>query len=162
MSSGFRQGARVAVDVGSVRVGVAGCDPEGTLVFPLAVLARDRRVETDLTEIQSIAADRGAIEIVVGWPRTLAGKEGHAAREAGDYARRLAARSLTDVRLVDERLSTVEAGRRLQAAGRDSRGARPVIDAAAAVVILESALDIERRTGQPPGQLIRATGVGGS
>lgn len=144
----------MAVDVGSVRVGVAACDPAATVVFPVTVLARDGRGGRDLREIREMAAEREAIEIVVGWPRSLSGQEGPAARSATAYAEALASQGPPPVRLVDERLSTVEAGRRLQAAGRSSRQSRGQIDAAAAVVILEAALDGERSAGTPPGRLV--------
>jgi putative Holliday junction resolvase len=58
------------------------------------------------------------------------------------------------VRLVDERLTTVSANRALREAGRDARASRPVVDAAAAVVLLESALATERGTAAPPGELV--------
>jgi putative Holliday junction resolvase len=158
-----RQGARIAVDVGSVRIGVAACDPSAVLTSPVTVLPRDPKRGSDLAALVELAATREAIEVVVGWPRSLSGGEGPAARTARDFARRLAAAvAPRPVRLVDERLSTVEAAGRLRRAGRDARSARPVIDAEAAAVILESALDAERRTGRPPGELVAAAAQEGS
>jgi putative Holliday junction resolvase len=58
------------------------------------------------------------------------------------------------VRLVDERLSTVTAQRNLREAGRRAKGSRPVIDQAAAVIILQNALDFERTGTRPPGALV--------
>jgi len=58
------------------------------------------------------------------------------------------------VRLVDERMTTAQAARGLQAAGRNSRDGRSVIDQAAAVIIVQHALDTERATGTPPGTLL--------
>jgi putative Holliday junction resolvase len=95
------------------------------------------------------------VELLVGLPRSLSGGEGPAVVAARDYADSLAARvSPVPVRLVDERLSTVSATRQLQQAGRRGRAARAVIDAAAAVVILQAALDAERSTGAPPGEAL--------
>lgn len=146
----MRPGVRVAVDVGAVRVGVAASDPGGLIATPLAVLPR----QTSVAELAGLVRERAPIEVLVGLPRGLSGLEGPAAAAARDYAAALAeAVAPTPVRLVDERLSTVEAGRALRAAGRSTRQARGIIDAAAAVVILQSALDTERATGVPPGEL---------
>jgi putative Holliday junction resolvase len=144
----------VAIDVGSVRVGVAVCDARAAMAFPLTVLSRDQKAGHELDDIRVLAREREAIELIVGLPRSLSGSEGPAAQLARDYAARLAAVTGLPVRLVDERLSTVEAGRQLQASGRTTRQARDVVDAAAAVVILESALGMERSTGRPPGLLV--------
>lgn len=156
-----RSGVRLAVDVGSVRVGVAASDPDGRIALPVTVLARDRRGDTDLRRLAELAGERAAFEVIVGWPRSLSGADGRAATTARRFATRLAAAvAPIEVRLVDERLSTIEAGRRLQAAGRDTRSARSVVDAAAAVVILEAALAEEQRTGLPAGELVSAAGGG--
>jgi putative Holliday junction resolvase len=141
------RGVRLGVDVGSVRVGVAASDPDGLLASPIAVLQRDSKRGTDLGELARIAAERKAVEIVVGLPRSLSGAEGAAARIAREYASSLAQRvAPVSVRLVDERLSTVEATRGLQQAGVRAREGRKVIDAAAAAVILQHALDAERES----------------
>lgn len=151
-----RSGVRLAVDVGTVRVGVAVSDPAGLLATPVTVLRRDARRGQDLDELAALVAEREPIEVLVGLPRSLSGNDGKAAEIARDYAARLAQRiAPVDVRLVDERLSTVQAERGLQAAGVRSKAARGVIDAAAAVVILQHALDAERATGTIPGEASR-------
>jgi putative Holliday junction resolvase len=133
-----------------VRVGVAASDPDGVLATPLAVLQRDPKRGTDLAELARLADERGAVEIVVGLPRSLSGAEGGAAKIAREYASTLAQRvAPVSVRLVDERLSTVEATRGLQRAGVGAREGRKVVDAAAAAVILQHALDAERQAGAP-------------
>jgi putative Holliday junction resolvase len=143
---------RLGVDVGAVRVGVARCDPAGLLATPLVTL---RRGKGDLAALVALAGEHAAVELVVGLPRTLAGREGTAAAAALDYARKIAER-LPDlpIRLVDERLSTVGAQRGLHASGVDTRKGRRVIDQAAAVIILQGALDAERATGLVPGRLL--------
>ncbi|MGN6473951.1 MAG: Holliday junction resolvase RuvX [Mycobacteriales bacterium] len=144
----MRRGVRLGVDVGSVRVGVAASDPDGVLATPIAVLQRDLKRGTDLSELARLAEEREAVEIVVGLPRSLSGAEGKAAKLARDYASSLAQRvAPVNVRLVDERLSTVEATRGLQQAGVRAREGRHVVDAAAAAVILQHALDAERAAG---------------
>jgi putative Holliday junction resolvase len=150
-----RPGVRIGVDVGSVRVGVAASDASGTLASPVQTLARDADGDADLTAIAALSVERSALEIVVGLPRSLSGRDGPAAQIARDYAARLAllVQPLT-VRLVDERLSTVSAHQALRGAGVRGRKTRGVIDQAAAVVILQSALDGERSTGRPAGEIV--------
>jgi putative Holliday junction resolvase len=151
----MRVGVRIGVDVGSVRVGVAGSDPAGVLATPVTTLRRDVRTGRDLDELSGIVSERAAVEVLVGLPRTLANRDGAAAEAAREYAGALATRvDPIPVRLVDERFSTVEATRGLRAAGVKGRSMRKVIDAAAAVVLLQAALDTERATGNPPGEVL--------
>lgn len=151
-SPGFRAGVRLGVDVGEARVGLATCDPAGVLATPVATLRRDTGQHSDQQEIVDEARDRGAIEVVIGLPRSLSGQEGVAARRVRDYAASLHRRlGGIPVRLVDERLSTVDAHRHLHASGVPGRAHRARVDQAAAVVILQAALDTERSTGRPAG-----------
>jgi putative Holliday junction resolvase len=139
-------GVRLGVDVGTVRVGVAACDPGGLLASPLATLARDPRGDADIVKLARLAAEREAVEVVVGLPRSLSGKSGPAARAAREYAALLAERiDPIPVRLSDERLTTVEATRRLAEAGTRGRKGRQVVDRSAAVLILQGWLDAARR-----------------
>jgi putative Holliday junction resolvase len=146
---------RLGVDVGQVRVGVAACDPDGVLATPVATLARDLEGGTDLDQLVDLARERAAVEVVVGLPRSLSGQDGLAAQHARDYAATLH-RRLADVpvRRVDERLTTVDAHRALHASGVAGRQHRSRVDQAAAVLILQAALDTERRTGHPAGQTV--------
>jgi putative Holliday junction resolvase len=149
-----RPGVRVGVDVGTVRIGVAASDPAGLIASPVETV---RREKGDLARIAQIVAERAAVEVVIGLPRSLSGQEGPAARAARDFARRVSKLvPLVPVRLVDERLSTVTAERGLRDAGVGGRRGRSVVDQAAAVIILQSALDAERSSGQPPGQIVQA------
>ena len=151
----MRPGVRIGVDVGSVRVGVARTDPSALVVTPVETLARDRRGGTDLDRLAAIVAETGAVEVVVGLPRTLRGEEGSAAAAARQYATAIALLiAPVPVRLVDERLSTVSAHRTLREAGVRGRRHRPVLDQVAAVVLLQSALDAERASGREPGALV--------
>jgi putative pre-16S rRNA nuclease len=156
----LRTGTRLAVDVGSTRIGVARCDPDGLLASPLATI---RRGHGDLDTLASLAADEGAIEVVVGLPTGLSGREGTAAAQARAFAVALAARlAPLPVRLVDERFTTVIAHDALRRGGRGSRARRRVVDRAAAALILQGALDSERTTGRPAGELVgSAAGAGG-
>ena len=149
---------RLGVDVGAVRIGVASCDPAGLIATPVVTLRRGRG---DLAELARLAAEHAAVEVVVGLPRTLAGREGRAAADAVAFAERLAGTlGSTPVRLVDERFSTVGAQRDLRASGVGGRRGRSVVDQAAAVIILQSALDEERATGIAPGRRVEAATPG--
>lgn len=149
----MRPGVRVGVDVGSVRVGVATCDPDGVLATPVATVHRGIG---DLDRLATIVAEHQAIEVVVGLPVSLSGGEGPAAAAARQFARSLADRvAPCPVRLVDERLSTVAAARGIRERGISARKSRDAVDQAAAVVILQSALDAERGGGRPPGEIVR-------
>jgi putative Holliday junction resolvase len=156
------RGARLGVDVGSVRVGVAISDPDGILATPLVTVARvaggapgrrsshgetpePRETPADLVEIARLVREHGVVEVVVGLPVTLSGRDGPAAAGARRYADALA--TLVDpvpVRLADERMSTVIATRRLSERGVRGRRQRTVVDQAAAVEILQGWLDAYR------------------
>ncbi len=156
----MRTGIRLAFDVGSTRIGVARCDPDGLLASPLTTVRRDHG---DLDSLASLTAGEGAIEVIVGLPTGLSGQEGAAAAQARAFAAALAARlAPVPVRLVDERFTTVIAHDVLRQGGRGSRARRPVVDKAAAALILQGALDSERTTGLPAGELVGpAPGAGG-
>jgi putative Holliday junction resolvase len=144
------------VDVGDVRIGLATCDPDGMIATPLETVARG---DGDLAAIRAHVVELGAVEVVVGLPRSLSGRDGPAAGKARDFAGALVAElheagTQVPVRLCDERLSTVTAQAHLRAGGRKSKQHRAVVDQAAAVVILQNALDTERSTGRPPGELV--------
>lgn len=152
---GIRPGVRLGVDVGDARVGLAASDPAGILATPVATLSRDTDTLRDLDEIVAQARERAAIEVIVGLPRTLSGDEGVAAQAIRGYASALHRRlGGIPVRLVDERLSTVDAHRSLHASGVPGRRHRARVDQVAAVVILQAALDTEHSTGRPPGESI--------
>ncbi|MFG1948972.1 Holliday junction resolvase RuvX [Nonomuraea sp. NPDC048826] len=145
----MRFGTRLGVDVGSVRIGVARSDPSGMLATPVETVQRGKG---DLDRIAAIADEYEAIEVVVGLPKSLSGRQGPAATLAREFAVLLAARlAPTPVRLFDERLTTVAAQHGLRASGVRAKKQRGVIDQAAAVVLLQDALDSERATERAPG-----------
>ena len=152
VSDEMRPGVRVGIDVGEVRIGVAQSDPAGLIATPVETVQRG---DGDLERIKDLVADRSAIEVVVGLPRSLSGGEGPAAAKVRRFARDLA-RSVgpVPVRLCDERLSTVTAERVLRERGRKGGRRRAVVDQAAAVVILQNALDSERSSGAAPGETL--------
>ena len=102
-----------------------------------------------------MAAADDVIEVIVGLPVGLSGREGPAAQAARAFAAALAGRvAPVPVRLVDERFTTVIAHDALRQGGSDARGRRPRVDRAAAALLLQGALDRERSTGQPAGELV--------
>jgi putative Holliday junction resolvase len=167
---------RLGVDVGKVRVGVARSDPDGILASPVVTLARDlpaeggdgtrarrgrgpaagqggdpagERVPTDIAQLAAFVAEYEAVEVVVGLPVTLAGREALAAADVRGYAETLArAIEPVPVRLSDERMTTVVASRRLAERGVRGRRQRAVVDQVAAVEILQGWLDNQRRRRQ--------------
>lgn len=143
----IRSGRRLGVDVGRARIGVAVCDRDGLLATPVETVARDDA--TDVRRIAELAGEYDVLEIVVGLPLSMSGGDTPSTADAREFAARLAEHR--PVRLVDERLSTVTAQRGLHQAGRNTKKSRAVIDQAAAVIILQQALDHERASSAPPG-----------
>lgn len=114
-----------------------------------------RRGRGDLTRVATLVRQEEAIEVVVGLPRSLSGGEGPAAGRVRRFARALARRvAPVPVRLCDERLSTVTAEAQLREQGRKGSSRRRVVDQAAAVIILQHALDSERTAGVAPGEIV--------
>lgn len=146
------RGRVLGVDVGRARVGVAVSDPDGLIATPVATLRRDLRHRRDLEELLGHAREQEAVAVYVGLPRNLRGEHTPSTQDALDYAADLARMLAADgdavpVRLVDERLSTVAAQAGLRRSGRTVKDSRGVIDQAAAVEILQDALEAQRRTG---------------
>lgn len=147
----MKRGVRFGVDVGEVRVGVAICDPDGLVATPLVTLTRDRSpapdtVPSDLAELARLVAEYGAVEVIVGLPRSLSGAEGHQAARARAYADQLApVIAPVPVTMADERMSTAVATRRLSERGVRGRRQRKVVDQVAAAEILQGWLDVRRR-----------------
>ena len=145
------RGRRLGVDVGKVRVGVALSDPDGILASPLVTVPRDMgaaadSVPADIAELTRLVREHEAVQVVVGLPVRLDGSEGTAAIDIRAYAERLArAVGHVPVVLADERMSTVVASRRLAERGVRGKRQRAVVDQAAAVEILQSWLDAQRR-----------------
>ena len=150
MSAPLR-GRRLGVDVGRVRVGVAVSDPDGILATPLVTVSRDMgaapdTVPSDVAELVRLVGEHEAVQIVVGLPLRLNGAEGPAAIDIRAYSDRLArAVGPVPIVLADERMSTVVATRRLAERGVRGKRQRAVVDQAAAVEILQSWLDAQRR-----------------
>ncbi|MDR0627445.1 MAG: Holliday junction resolvase RuvX [Bifidobacteriaceae bacterium] len=148
-------GPWLGVDLGEVRVGLAKSDPDLILATPLATWRRAGDSLAALAaRLAELAQAEGARQVVVGYPLNMDGSAGPKAREAASLAERLRALGVATA-LQDERRSTVEAAGQLRAAGRSTRAQRDVIDQAAAVLILQAALDAARL---PPAGVISGDG----
>lgn len=132
------RGVVVAIDVGTVRVGVAASDPRRILASPVETVAAPGHAR-----VAAIVAEREAVLVVVGLPTSMSGRATSASAEMA----RVWVKALVplvapvEVRLVDERLTTVTAAAALRTAGRSVRQSRSVIDQAAAVALLQGVLD---------------------
>jgi putative holliday junction resolvase len=147
----MRRGVRLALDWGDARIGVAACDKDGVLAYPVSTV---RAGPEEITDLVVAIGEYEPIEVLVGFPRSLSGGEGPAAGKARERAKRLAGVVRVPVRLVDERLTTVTASQRLSQGGKRVKEQRGLIDAASAVAILEQALAFEQSQGIPPGELV--------
>jgi putative Holliday junction resolvase len=132
------RGRRIAFDYGDVRIGVAVCDPDGILSSPLPALKSQDGALQDL--IKELIDEYEPIKFYVGLPINMSGTQGESAQKAKAFADSLAENFRIEVRLVDERLSTVSAQRQLKDAGLSSRESKDFIDSMAAVAILEQGL----------------------
>ncbi|CDQ44063.1 MULTISPECIES: Holliday junction resolvase RuvX [Mycolicibacterium] len=138
------RGRRLGVDVGTVRIGVAGSDPDGILATPLETVKRER-TGRHLRRLVALVQENDAVEVIVGLPRTLADRSGSSAQDAVEMADKLAELiAPVPVRLADERLTTVSAQRALRDAGVRAKNQRAMVDQVAAVGILQTWLDQRR------------------
>lgn len=146
----FPGGGRLAVDWGKARIGVAASNRGTSLAYPVETVTAGRG------ELQRIVALVGEYEpgaIYVGLPLTLAGERKQAAEFTTAKAAQLAALvSPLPVRLIDERMSTASASRTLTSAGHRMKQQRRIIDQAAAVEILQRAIEWETRTSSLAGE----------
>jgi len=152
-----RRGVRIGIDVGKARVGVARTDPDGLLATPVETLARSADGVADIGAVRDLVVGLDALEVIVGLPIALSGRDTASTQDARDFAAAVARAVAVPVRLVDERLSTVSAQGALRASGRKGRSQRSVIDQVAAVIIVQHALDLERSSGRPPGRMVDVT-----
>ena len=157
----YPRGIKLGVDVGTVRVGLAICDPDGILATPFKTVGRDNKKNSDVRAVVKHAAGLPAVQIFVGLPRTMKGEERASAQMAMEYAELLTSELLRagldiPVNLVDERLSTVTAHRNLHEAGMSSRNHRKVVDQVAAAGILQHAIDMQKARGTDVGRRVQA------
>ena len=147
----MERGSRLAIDVGTVRIGLAVSDPDSIVSTPWPALVRSKLLVESLQEILSLISENGVIEVYVGDPLSLSGVETASTQDARQFALQLAELTSVPVRLVDERLTTVTASAKLRLNGKNAKAAKSLIDSASAVVILEQALNVSKQSGKPAG-----------
>ena len=139
----MQRGRRIAFDYGDVRIGVATSDADSIICSPLTTLkSSDKSL---LKSIAEIFLEIQPIQIFVGRAALLSGKDGVATDKAVAFADVLRGITEIEVIMIDERLSTVSAARNLREAGKSAKDSKDSIDMAAAVGILEFAIDLEKR-----------------
>lgn len=146
----MRQGRRLAIDVGKVRIGLAISDLSGSLALPLETVSRLTQ-EATVAALAQIVSENDCFEIYVGLPIGLSGSPTPSTYDALAIADGLAKVVTAPVRFIDERLTSVSAASNLRAAGRNSKSFRAVIDQEAARLILDMALETERNSAKAPG-----------
>lgn len=143
-------GARLGIDWGKARIGVAACNAGVAFAYPVETVQAGA---DEMRRLVALVAEYEPAVVYVGLPLTLAGERSFAATFVLEKAAQLArAIPAIRVRLIDERMSTATASRSLGDAGRRAKQQRKVIDQAAAVEILQRALDAEGRTGDVVGE----------
>lgn len=150
----MRTGRRLAIDVGTVRIGVAACDAECIIASGLETVSRGTEISPVIDTLMELIEEVNPIEIYVGLPSNLSGSHSSSTRDAISFAKTLQGRAPVKVRFIDERLSSVTANANLRSSGKNSKNSRHVVDQVAATIILEQALAIEKSSGLVPGKSI--------
>ena len=130
----------LAVDLGKARTGLAICDKTEMLASPLAQIS-EKDTEVLIHKISSIAQAREVELIVVGLPKNMDGSEGESAQNAREFAKNLSEKSGLDVKMQDERGTTITAHKYLNATNTRGKKRKNVVDSVAATIILQSFLD---------------------
>lgn len=147
------KGVRLAIDVGTVRIGVARSDRDQIMALPVATISASADA---VTEVLKLAAEYEANLVYVGKPITLKSAETKSTLMSIDFAQKLANALSPNVlvRLLDERLTTVSAQAQIHASGKNSKQGKNVIDQVAAIVLLDHAMSIEKSTGTLAGESV--------
>jgi putative holliday junction resolvase len=137
----------LGIDFGERRIGLALSDPTGTLASPLPTLKRRVGKRPPLAALLELMTEREVETVVMGLPLTLEGGDSEWTRTVRNVADALSRRAGVPVHLVDERFTSVLAERRVRTSGlpRNKRESKERVDAEAAVLILQSWLDTQRR-----------------
>jgi putative holliday junction resolvase len=133
----------IALDIGSKRIGVAGCDGTGLIATGLFTIDR-QSFEQDVEILHALIQERSATMLIVGLPYTLAGELGKQAQRTQKYARKLGRALEIPIEYVDERLTSVAAEEMMIAGGRSPRDNKGEVDRLAAAIILQQWLDARR------------------
>jgi putative holliday junction resolvase len=134
----------LALDVGTKRIGVAGCDGLGLIATGLTTIQRSS-LARDLEQLRQIVAERQVQRLVIGLPYTMAGEIGSQARQVQKFAQKVSAALQLPIEYADERLTSVEAEEQMKAQNLSPSHHKPTVDRIAAALILQQWLD-ERRS----------------
>lgn len=145
------KGVRFAVDVGTVRIGLARTDRDQIMALPVSTIEANLDA---VAKVSELAKDFQAEVIYVGKPIGLKAAHTDSTEMAEKFATQLALTSEIEVRLLDERLTTVSAQSALHASGKSAKQGRGVIDQVAAVILLDHAMAIENSTGTLAGEIV--------
>jgi putative Holliday junction resolvase len=138
----MQRGRRIAFDYGDVRIGVAASDPDSILPSPLTTLkTSDKNL---FNQIAELIKEIEPVQIFVGNPALLSGKDGAASEKAVLFAEQLREITGVEILMVDERMSTISAARNLRESGKNAKDAKESIDMAAAVGILEFGISLQK------------------
>ena len=135
-------GRVLALDLGTVRVGLALSDPLRITGQPMGRIPRSR-LRRDLCALTDLIREHHVAVIVVGHPLLMSGVSGERAQDAEAFVARLRGEVACDVVLWDERLTSVQAERALLEGNVSRKNRRNVVDAAAAALLLQSWLDAQ-------------------
>jgi putative Holliday junction resolvase len=149
----MKPGRRIAFDYGDVRIGVAITDVSGILATPLQFIAN--LDESLIEQLTTLYKEYEPIYTAIGFPLHLSGKHSDKSETVSKFSEKVSEVTENPIYFIDERLTTVSAGRTLREAGLNSKSAKSEIDSMAAAAILDAALNQERIQGEPMNRYIK-------
>lgn len=132
----------LALDHGTVRIGVAVSDELGMIAQPLEFIPAEP-LAAFLERLKTLVAEREVGRILVGMPRNMDGSYGPAAEKVKEFVRQLRETLSLPIQTWDERLTSVQAQRMLREAAVKGAKQRQKIDQMAAAILLQSYLDAQ-------------------
>lgn len=138
----MRLGRRLGIDYGKTRVGIALSDDQALVCTPLITLKNDSKL---FSKISQLIDEYQPVCVYVGKPKHLSGIEGQTVEEVAKFVARFSESFQIPVKLIDERMTSKSAERRLREAGKDSRSQLGLVDQLAAMAILELGIEIDKR-----------------
>ncbi len=139
----IKSGRVLALDVGSKTIGLAVSDPLGITAQGLETIRRKNK-RTDLAGLRTVIEQYGVSEMVVGLPLRMSGQEGTQAEKMREFVALLEKKFGLPVHLMDERLTSVEANRVLRESEMSIKKRAGAVDRLAAVLILQSFLELQK------------------
>lgn len=137
----------MSVDFGDSRTGIAVCGKSELIASPVTVI-QEKDLDKCIEKTAALAKEQRAEQVVVGYPKNMNGTIGERAEKCSLFAERLEALIGCPVKLWDERCTTVSAHNALNVTNTRGKKRKAVVDAVAAVIILESYLEYRRNTGE--------------